>query len=132
MQLSKFTDYSFRALIYSAENENKLCTIDEIAKDLNISEHHLQKILNKLAKTEYIISIKGRNGGLKLGTSPSLINLGSILKITEDNLNLVECIGENNNCSFCKGNICKLSPIISSSLDKFFQEFSKYTLADII
>ena len=80
MQLSKFTDYSFRALIYLAENENKLCTIDEIAKNLNISEHHLKKIINKLAKTEYIISIKGRNGGLKLGISPSLINLGSILK----------------------------------------------------
>ncbi|MFR5264741.1 RrF2 family transcriptional regulator [Clostridium sp.] len=132
MQLSKFTDYSFRALIYLAENENKLCTIDEIAKNLNISEHHLKKIINKLAKTEYIISIKGRNGGLKLGISPSLINLGSILKITEDNLNLVECFGENNNCSLCKGNICKLNPIISSSLEKFFQEFSKYTLADII
>ena len=43
MQLSKFTDYSFRALIYLAENENKLCTIDEIAKNLNISEHHLKK-----------------------------------------------------------------------------------------
>ena len=41
MYLSKFTDYSFRALVYLAENRDKLCTVEELAKKLEISEHHL-------------------------------------------------------------------------------------------
>lgn len=132
MQLSKFTDYAFRSLIYLAENQNTLCTVDEIARNLNISEHHLKKIIHKLAKTDYVISIKGRNGGLKLGTSPSLINLGEVLKLTEDNMNMVECFTDNNVCYYCVDNQCKLRTIISSSLEKFYEEFSKHTLADVL
>lgn len=33
MYLSKFTDYSFRALVYLAENRDKLCTVEELAKN---------------------------------------------------------------------------------------------------
>ena len=67
MQLSKFTDYAFRALIYLAKSSNENATVDKLAEELDISTHHLKKVINKLAKTEYIISTKGRNGGLKLG-----------------------------------------------------------------
>ena len=71
MQLSKFTDYAFRALIYLAKNSEENATVDILAERLEISSHHLKKVINKLAKTEYIISSKGRNGGLKLGMDPS-------------------------------------------------------------
>ena len=67
MYLSKFTDYSFRLLIYLAKNNNDLCKVEDIARDLSISEHHLKKVVQKLGKTEYIVSLKGRSGGLKLG-----------------------------------------------------------------
>ena len=91
MNLSKFSDYAFRILIYLAKNRDKLCTVEELASSLEISEHHLKKIVHKLAKTEYIISIKGRNGGLKLGMEPNKINLGKILIITEEKLNTSVC-----------------------------------------
>ena len=51
MQLSKFTDYSFRALIYLADKKGSLATVEELANALQISEHHLKKIIHKLAKT---------------------------------------------------------------------------------
>ena len=79
MQLSKFTDYAFRALIYLAKNPEENATVDILAERLEISSHHLKKVINKLAKTEYIISTKGRNGGLKLGLPPEEINLGKVL-----------------------------------------------------
>ena len=62
MQLSKFTDYAFRTLIYLGKNKEKLSVVDKMAVELEISEHHLKKVVNKLAKTDYIISLKGRNG----------------------------------------------------------------------
>lgn len=131
MQLSKFTDYSFRALIYLADKKDSLATVEELANALQISEHHLKKIIHKLAKTNYVISLKGRGGGLKLGMAPEDINLGEVLKITEDNLNIVECFNNPENCPLMTGG-CRLKGIIASSLQSFLNEFSKYSLKDIL
>lgn len=131
MQLSKFTDYAFRSLIYLAKNSAENATVDKLAEDLEISTHHLKKVINKLAKTDYIISTKGRNGGLKLGLEPEEINLGKVLLITEENLNLVECMNEPKKCPLIKEE-CKLKAIISKSLFSFVNEMSQYTLKDII
>ena len=131
MYLSKFTDYSFRALVYLAENKDKLCTVEELAKKLEISEHHLKKIIHKLAKTDLIISMKGRTGGLKLGLDPNEINLGEVVKITEDNLNIAQSFSKDNCCPYISSE-CKLKGIMKDSLDAFLHEFSKYTLKDIL
>ena len=131
MQLSKFTDYAFRALIYLANNQDSMVIIDKLAVELEISEHHLKKIINKLAKTDYVISVKGRNGGLKLGLDPKDINLGKVMLLTEENLNLVECMDNPKLCPLMT-NGCKLKGIISKSLDSFIEEMSKYTLQDIL
>ncbi|VYU39676.1 Rrf2 family transcriptional regulator [Clostridium tertium] len=131
MYLSKFTDYSFRSLIYLAENRDKLCTVEELAKKLEISEHHLKKIIHKMAKTDLVISMKGRTGGLKLGLDPVDINLGEVIKITEDNLNIAQCFSKTDCCPYM-GSGCKLKGIMQNSLDAFIHEFSKYTLQDIL
>lgn len=131
MQLSKFTDYTFRALIYLAMHQEELCTVEQLASTLNVSEHHLKKVIHKLAKTDYVTSIKGRMGGLKLGVAPKEINLGQVLRITEDNLNIVECLNKECVCEFMNTE-CKLKNVVQRSLDKFIEEFSHYTLEDIL
>lgn len=131
MYLSKFTDYGFRVLIYLGHNPNKLFTIDELSNTLNLSTHHLKKIIYRLAKNGYISSSKGRNGGIKLGIDSKDINLGELLEVTEDNLNIVECFSSDNNTCDLDGN-CKLKPIINDALNSFKNEFYKYTLYDIL
>lgn len=131
MYLSKFTDYSFRILMYLGNNPDKLSTVDELSSILDLSTHHVKKIVYKLSKNNYILSLKGRNGGIKLGMDPKDINLGKLLEITEDNLDILECFSiENNTCSL--NNCCKLKPIINDALESFKLELSKYTLADIL
>ena len=62
---------------------------------------------------------------------PQNINLGKLLEITEDNLNIVECFStDNNTCNL--NNSCKLKPIINNALSSFIIEFYKYTLYDIL
>lgn len=131
MQLSKFSDYSFRALIYLAKNNERLCTVDELANKLNTSEYHMKKVIYHLAKTNYIISIKGRTGGLKIGLKPEEINLGDILKISENNLNILECFNNSNNCPLISSE-CQLKQITTKALEQFIKEFSNYTLADLL
>lgn len=131
MQLSKFTDYTFRVLIYMGTHQDELCTVERLATKLEVSEHHLKKVIHKLAKTDYLISTKGRAGGVKLGLPPEEINLGEILKITEENLYIVDCLKTQLTCGFISKE-CKLKEIVNHSLDKFIEEFSKYTLQDIL
>lgn len=131
MYLSKFTDYSFRILMYLGNNPDKLSTVDELSSILGLSTHHVKKIVYKLSTNNYILSLKGRNGGIKLGMDPKDINLGKLLEITEDNLDILECFSiENNTCSL--NNCCKLKPIINDALESFKLKFSEYTLAYIL
>ncbi|WP_455537785.1 RrF2 family transcriptional regulator [Terrisporobacter sp.] len=131
MYLSKFTDYSFRILMYLGNNSDNLSTVDELASALDLSTHHVKKIVYKLSKNNFILSLKGRNGGIKLGMNPKDINLGELLEVTEDNLNILECFSiENNTCSIDAS--CKLKPIINDALDSFKLKLSEYTLADIL
>ena len=131
MYLSKFTDYSFRILMYLGNNPDKLSTVDELSSIFGLSTHHVKKIVYKLSTNNYILSLKGRNGGIKLGMDPKDINLGKLLEITEDNLDILECFSiENNTCSL--NNCCKLKPIINDALESFKLELSKYTLDDIL
>ena len=131
MQISKFTDYAFRALIYLARHREKNATVNSLAEYLEVSEHHMKKVIHKLAKTEYIISTKGRNGGLKLGVEPREINLGKVLIATEENLSLVECMDNSKLCPLMTSG-CKLKGIISNSLQSFINELSQSTLEDIL
>lgn len=131
MYLSKFTDYSFRILIYLGNHPNELFTVDELSSILNLSTHHIKKIVYKLAKNNYIHSSKGRNGGIKLIMNPKDINLGTLLEVTEDNLNIVECFSSDGiSCNLNGG--CKLKPILNEALSSFKLKLSEYTLADII
>ena len=131
MYLSKFTDYSFRILIYLGNHPNELFTVDELSDILGLSTHHIKKIIYKLAKNNYINSSKGRNGGIKLVMNPKDINLGKLLEVTEDNLNIVECFSSDNTSCNLNGE-CKLKPILNDSLNAFKLKLSDYTLADII
>lgn len=131
MNISKFSDYAYRTLIYLAKNEKELCTVEELSKNLSISEHHLKKIVQKLGKTDYITSIKGRNGGIKLGMKPEDINLKNVLLTTEENLTLVECFSRGQ-CTCQKTGSCKLKIVMNKSLASFMKELSNYSLADLL
>ena len=131
MTLSKFSDYAFRILILLGNNPDITFTVDSISEALGLSNHHIKKIVYKLATKGYVDSSKGRNGGLRLGMNPADINLGELLKITEDNLNIVECFSKDGNtCSISSS--CKLKGLIGVALNSFMNVFHQYTLADVL
>lgn len=131
MTLSKFSDYAFRVLIYLAKHEKEMTTVEQLSTELDISEHHLKKIIQRLAKTEFITSTKGRSGGIQLGNEPQNINLGAVLRVTEDNLILVECFSEQKNTCPYNG-ACKLKNIMNEALVAFINQFDQYSLQDIL
>ncbi len=131
MILSKFTDYSFRILIYLSTHRNELSTVEKISVELKISENHIKKIVHILAKKGYILSLKGRNGGIRLGKNASEINLGDVLVFCEDFTRVVECNKNGMNCTY-NNDKCLIKNIVRSATEKFINEFRKYTLLDAV
>lgn len=130
MQLTQFSDYALRTLIYIA-TKNDICTVTEIAKSYQISRHHLVKVVHKLGQLGYLNTIRGKSGGIALNHTPEKINIGKLIQQTEPNFRLVECI-DNPNGTCCIIPACKLKKILEKAKKEFIANLSQYTLADIV
>ncbi|MEX2579450.1 MAG: Rrf2 family transcriptional regulator [Verrucomicrobiales bacterium] len=130
MELSRFTDYSLRTLIYAGIHSGRTITVPEVARAYGISEHHLVKIAHKLGKMGFLEAKRGRNGGFRLGHSPETINLGEVVRATES-LALVECLGaDGGSCPIDKA--CFLKRVVAEARDAFLETFDRYTLEDLL
>ncbi|MCW8410165.1 Rrf2 family transcriptional regulator [Legionella sp. PATHC035] len=130
MQLTQFTDYSLRALIYIALRKDS-CTIKDITEAYGISNNHLIKIIHNLAKLGLIKTIRGKNGGILMATQPEAINLGQLVFQLEPHFDLVPCFNkEKANC--CIAPVCKLKGILHEAQAVFMKTLERYTLADVL
>ncbi len=129
MQLTQQTDYAFKTMIYVASYPDRLVNISEIANYYTISRSHLTKVIAKLNKQGYLTSIRGNQGGLKLGQNPLNINLGQLVRDFEDFL-LIECFSSTNQCQVTPQ--CRIKRIMQDALKSFLQVLDGYCLADII
>ncbi|KEZ46956.1 MULTISPECIES: Rrf2 family transcriptional regulator [Metabacillus] len=132
MRLTNYTDYSLRVLIYLASKEKgELSNIKEIAEAYRISKNHLMKVTYELGKMKVIETVRGRGGGIRLALSPEEINIGAIVRQTEDDFNLVECFDpERNMCAISPA--CKLKGVLHKALRAYLEVLDGYTLADLV
>ena len=92
MQLNKFTDYGFRVLLYlSRANPTQVYTIGIIAEDLKISQNHLVKIVHYMAKKGWVLTTRGKGGGVQLAPEALRLPVGDVIEDLEANTALVEC-----------------------------------------
>ncbi len=131
MQLTQFSDYALRTLIYLALQQDRLSTIEEIAGAYKISESHLTKVVHRLGKLGVAETQRGRGGGLRLGRKPEDINIGWLFRQTEENLALVECFDAvHNTCPIAP--VCGLSIALDEALKAFMAVLDRYSLADVM
>lgn len=130
MQLTQYTDYSLRVLIYLAKKPEGLTTVSEIAEYHGISRNHLVKVIHNLAIKGFILTTRGRNGGMRLSCPPSKIVLGNVIRNTEPNFDIAECFNTANNCCVITQD-CGLKSIFREAQMGFIKAMDKYTLADV-
>lgn len=129
MRISTFSDYSLRVLVYVALTGGERVTIDRIADAYGISRNHLMKVVNTLGRLGYIETSRGRGGGLALMRPAEEISLGDVLRATETDTELVECLGTGPSACPLTG-VCLLTNVFAEARDAFFAVFDRYTLAD--
>ena len=90
MQLTKFSDYSLRVLMYLARRPDEQRTIRDIATAHGVSENHLMKVVQQLAKSGYVKTVRGKGGGVRLARAVAKISIGAIVREVEP-LTPAEC-----------------------------------------
>lgn len=129
MQLTKFSDYALRVLMFTHAAGDRLVTIDEMAASYRISAAHLMKVVNALTRAGYLTAVRGRSGGLKLAKAADRIVLGDVVRMTEPDFALVECFETKSQCVIT--GCCRLPGILDEALEAFLGVLDRHTLASI-
>jgi len=128
MQLTKYTDYALRTLMFlGIQGSDSRVTITQVSDHFDIPRNHLIKIVHHLGKVGFIDTVRGKGGGIRLGMPAERINLRTLIETTEETLQPVNC-GQPH-CPIVGD--CRLQGILFDAQEAFLRELGKYTLADI-
>lgn len=125
MRLTRYTDYALRVLIHLAAHADRVCSIGEIARAYGISQNHLMKVVNDLANAGFILSARGRGGGIRLARGPGDIRLGDVVRHTEDGFALIDC----SDCVIAPA--CEVPAVMREAVEAFMAVLDGYTLDDM-
>lgn len=95
MKLSTKGRYGLRAMVDLAVNSNgDHVSLNSIAQRQEISENYLEQVFGVLRKAGLVKSIKGAQGGYALTSKASQIKVGTILRVLEGDLSIMEPISD--------------------------------------
>lgn len=128
MQLNKFTDYALRTVMYISPPRDAPYTIAELAENLQVSQNHLVKVVHFMAKNEWIITSRGKGGGIRLNPDALSAQLGEIVKILQGNQEIIDC--NSPPCVLRKH--CDLKGVLDQAMQQFYNHLNQYRLADVV
>jgi Rrf2 family transcriptional regulator, nitric oxide-sensitive transcriptional repressor len=131
MQLTRFTDFSLRVLIYLGTRPDTQATVAGVAAEQGISRHHLTRVVHQLGIRGYIETVRGKGGGFRLARAPEAIRIGDVVRDMEPGFELAECFRPGANaCRLLPG--CALKPVLLDAGRAFLASLDGYTLADLL
>ncbi len=131
MQLTSFTDYGLRTLMFLAAHPDRMSSVKEIAEHFDISRNHLVKVVHRLSQLTYIETVKGKGGGIKIAKDTTKLRLGDLISELEPNMNMVECFDpKTNTCRITQS--CQLKHYLFEATTSYIDVLNQYTLADAI
>ncbi len=128
MQLLYSTDLALRTLIrLSAEPDRHLST-ELLARELQVSRHHLQKVVQSLTDAGLLRTIRGVKGGVMLARPADAIRVGEVVRHQEREQAIAVCFREGGNCTLVP--CCRLKGVLKGAQEAFYRHLDKFTLAD--
>ena len=132
MMISTKGRYALRVMIDLAENDaGSYIPLKEVAARQEISEKYLEIILKVLVQNQLLTGLRGKGGGYRLTKAPAEYTIGSILRLTEDDLAPVSCM-ELGDEKCPRAGECRTLPLWKK-LDELMNGFlDSITLADLM
>jgi Rrf2 family nitric oxide-sensitive transcriptional repressor len=130
MRLTRHTDYALRLLMALALEPDVTQKLGDVADRYQISTDHLRKVAQTLVSAGFVHSVRGRNGGVTLARPAAQIGLGAVVRATEEDFALVECLqARPGPCAIARS--CALPGPLEAATAAFLSELDRHTLADL-
>ena len=75
MQLTQFSDYAMRVVLYLASRPERLVSVEEIGRAYGVSRHHLVRVVQTLTELGVVTARRGRGGKRALPDQPALLQM---------------------------------------------------------
>jgi Rrf2 family transcriptional regulator, nitric oxide-sensitive transcriptional repressor len=130
MQLTVSSDSALRTLIYLGQKKAP-ATIAEVAEACGVAKSSLMKVVMTLVSANLVASERGRTGGISLALDAKDISVGSVIRLMENSLALVDCMKDSpSSCPLLPK--CRLKRILYEAQESFFATLDNKSLADLL
>ncbi len=127
MHLTDRTDYGLRLLVFLAVHPERV-SVATVARAFRVSEAHLAKVAQGLARAGFLATVPGRSGGMTLARPPEAIRVGDVVRALEP-IAVVECLAPDNTCPIA--GVCGLQPVLGAATEAFLAVLDGVTIADV-
>jgi Rrf2 family nitric oxide-sensitive transcriptional repressor len=121
MRLNKSTSHAVRILVDCAKADGRLIKVADIAERLDITQQNAFKIVHLLSKAQFLTSVRGRRGGVKLARPAAAIRIGDVVRS-------IETVGQEGSGKAERGS---LNSIVDDALEAFISVLDQHTLEDM-
>ena len=111
LRISEAASLAFHTMTLLASNPGKFFSVKEISKMLSVSEAHLSKVLQRLARLGLAHSIRGPKGGFRLGKPAGEVTLLDVFEAIDGPFKPTDCLMKER---VCKNGKCLFGDLLSS------------------
>ena len=131
LQITNQADYALRAMLYLARlGYGKQAPSNVIAEEMNMSRMFLSRINSQLVNARLLTTRRGARGGVALTKPPSEISVYDVLTAVDGPIQLVECLGDPNNCRFSE--TCPLHKFWIRTEEVLINQLKGTSLQDLV
>ncbi len=105
--------------------------IRDIAKMQGISESYLAKIFQNLAKTDIVSSVRGKNGGYRLGRPAGAISIGDVVRALNHDVRDYDLNCRSRGCTLTSKE-CFLPAVFEEARQRMYSTLDAVTLEDLV
>jgi len=109
--ISEAASLGLHAMVLLAANTDNVVTTKVIADCLGVSEAHLSKVLQRLARFGLVTSLRGPGGGFALSSKGREVRLLDVYEAIEGPLEPADCLFR---VPICRGNKCILGGVLKT------------------
>ncbi|MDH3977151.1 MAG: SUF system Fe-S cluster assembly regulator [Gammaproteobacteria bacterium] len=128
-RISKLTDYGTLILVFLADQGDQLASASEVSAGIHVAQPTVQKLLKLLARSGFVDSVRGTEGGYKLARDPDQINAAEILDALEGPVAITECSTDAGDCAL--ESMCQTGGAWQKINNSIRQALAEVTLTDL-
>ena len=130
MRLTKHTAYALRILTHLASTGARNVPVPEIAAALHVTEGNVMKTVRSLIESGFVVSARGRAGGLRLAVSPETVSIGAVVRALEPTRVEADCVGFEVDCALRAAT--PLNRLLDDAIERFCLALDPHSVADLV